>query len=332
MAAFRPATAGAQASFDVVHRVTPVSPTMPSLMARRCAVAGVPMILGPINGGLPWPAEYPELRGGRARVAVLRARRLPRGAGLRRHPPLRRRDPRRIAGDAAPNPRRLPRQVRLPAGERHRSRTVPGHPSGGDQDAASPGPLRRPPRALQGRATSITAAAPALREGRLRLTVVGDGPERERLEALVAAEGVGGAVSFAGRVPPQEVRHRYGASDLLLFPSVREFGGGVVLKRWRWAWRPWSWTMAGRASSSRPRRGSRCRWRRAGRWSRACGTRWSGRSRTSPRSRRWARPRGAGAESLFTWDAKADQVGEVYAWVAGERAGKPRFGFLPGEA
>ena len=38
------------------------------------------------------------------------------------------------------------------------------------------------------------------------------------------------------------------------------------------------------------------------------------------------------SRSLFTWDAKADQVGEVYAWVAGERAGKPHVRFLPGEA
>ena len=186
------------------------------------------MILGPINGGLPWPAEYPELRAAeREWLSYVRgAPRVPAYGATRRSPTA------ILAGSLETLrqiPRRLPRQVRLHAGERHRPERYPDTP-GGDQDAASPGPLRRPPRALQGvrhgdhgRGAGAARGAAAADRGR-------DGPERERLEALVAAEGVGGAVSFAGRVPPQEVRHRYGASDLLLFPSVREFGGGVVLE------------------------------------------------------------------------------------------------------
>lgn len=37
--------------FDVVHRITPVSATLPSLMTRFCPV---PFLLGPINGHMPW--------------------------------------------------------------------------------------------------------------------------------------------------------------------------------------------------------------------------------------------------------------------------------------
>ena len=46
--------------FDLIHRVTPVSPTLPS---RLPAKTDTPMLVGPLNGGLPWPREWPGLSG-----------------------------------------------------------------------------------------------------------------------------------------------------------------------------------------------------------------------------------------------------------------------------
>ena len=43
--------------FDLVHRLTPMSPTLPSPMA---AWSPVPFVLGPLNGGLRWPREFRE--------------------------------------------------------------------------------------------------------------------------------------------------------------------------------------------------------------------------------------------------------------------------------
>jgi phosphatidylinositol alpha-1,6-mannosyltransferase len=59
---------------------------------------------------------------------------------------------------------------------------------------------------------------------RLHLLVLGDGPERHRLQA-VARDGRGGArVRFAGAVPDQEVARYYAAGDILLYPTLRAEG------------------------------------------------------------------------------------------------------------
>jgi glycosyltransferase involved in cell wall biosynthesis len=76
----------------------------------------------------------------------------------------------------------------------------------------------------------IEAAAPLLSAGKMTIEIVGDGPQMGELRRLVDRLGVGGAMSFAGWIDQDGVARRLAAADLFGFPSIREFGGAVVLE------------------------------------------------------------------------------------------------------
>jgi glycosyltransferase involved in cell wall biosynthesis len=62
---------------------------------------------------------------------------------------------------------------------------------------------------------------------RLPLTVVGDGPERERLAARAAEHGIAGLVRFVGAVPQPRIPEYLANADLMFLPSAGE-GFGLV--------------------------------------------------------------------------------------------------------
>jgi glycosyltransferase involved in cell wall biosynthesis len=65
----------------------------------------------------------------------------------------------------------------------------------------------------------VDLAMTAARRAGIALTVVGDGPERERLEALA-----GGSVSLAGRKSDEEIRDLYRTSLAAVLPGEEDFG------------------------------------------------------------------------------------------------------------
>lgn len=67
------------------------------------------------------------------------------------------------------------------------------------------------------------AAAPA----DLHLVIGGDGPERDALEALAAAAGVGDRIRFLGAVERDALPDLYASSDAFVFPSTTETQGLV---------------------------------------------------------------------------------------------------------
>ncbi len=225
-----------QGQFDLVHRITPLSPTTPSYLAGKLAKIGVPLILGPLNGGIPWPAGFDQVRlAEREWLGYFRDlyRILPGLKATRKLASALILASRHTYGEVTDNQPDLEKKaVWLPENAIDPARfpeinSPPPPPSPGV-------PLRV---AFLGRLVPykgadmlLEAAAPLLRAGKMTLEIIGDGPQMPELKAIAARENLGTTVEFAGWVAHEKVRGHLAKAQLFAFPSVREFGGGVVLE------------------------------------------------------------------------------------------------------
>jgi glycosyltransferase involved in cell wall biosynthesis len=77
---------------------------------------------------------------------------------------------------------------------------------------------------------ALRGAATLLRNDLARFTVLGDGPERNHLEQLTRSLGIEKAVSFCGWLSHAEVLRRMQTADIMVFPTIRDNGAGVVFE------------------------------------------------------------------------------------------------------
>lgn len=84
---------------------------------------------------------------------------------------------------------------------------------------------------LKGVHLAIRAVAEAHRRGiNLRLTIVGTGPIEQELKSLVGDEGIQGLVDWMGRIPQVDLFEVYRTKHVLVFPSLHDSSGNVVLE------------------------------------------------------------------------------------------------------
>lgn len=225
-------------AIDVVHQPMPVSPREPSMLFGF----GVPVVIGPMNGGMAYPAAFRRnqraaerwlLGAGRASAALLN--RLMPGK-------------RRAATLLVANQRT---RDALPAGVcEHVVELVE---NGVDLSVWRPAKKALP--ALSAREVNtfvfmgrlvdwkavdllLQAFAEARARAPMRLWILGDGSERANLEALAARLGIpagsgddaAGTVHFAGWLPQAACAERLVDADALVLPSLLECGGAVVLE------------------------------------------------------------------------------------------------------
>lgn len=79
---------------------------------------------------------------------------------------------------------------------------------------------------------ALVAAAARLRAKghRVEVRIVGDGPDRRRVERAVCRQGLGDTVSLLGHVAEQQLLQEYRAADVFCLPSLQEGFGMVFLE------------------------------------------------------------------------------------------------------
>jgi glycosyltransferase involved in cell wall biosynthesis len=309
--------------FDLVHRVTPVSPALPSPFVAHARRLHLPFVVGPLNGGVPWPRGYADVRR-REGEWVSYAR----GAHkLLPHYRSTRRDASAVLCGSAV----AWREASAVAGE-EKCFYVPENAVSEDrfeQPTAAYGD-RPLPVAFCGRLVPykgadllMEAAAPLVRERRVRLDIIGDGPDRQRLERLAGELALGDGVAMPGWVEHERLSARLRCSAVFAFPSLREFGGAVVMEAMMLGLVPIVLDWGGPAEVVGAE-GFRVPLVARGEVVRALREVLAQLS-ASPGAALAARGHRARERALseFTMRAKADKTRAVYAWVTGRTRERP---------
>jgi len=216
--------------FDLAHHVSYGVFRQPSLLGR----IGVPLVFGPVGGGedapwrlkrsMPWRYRLREglrtLLNGWALVDPLLR------AGLRRSA--------LILTKTTQTARSLPPgfedkvRVALEIGTVPRIGVVPRRGCAGRRLRLLYAGALLP---LKGMHLGLQAVAMAIAQGAdLSLSMVGDGPMSGPLHRQASALGLDGRIEWIGRIPQAALFEIYRRHDALLFPSLHDSSGNVVME------------------------------------------------------------------------------------------------------
>ena len=214
--------------FDVVLRLVPMTPSMPSPFAFFLRKGPIPFVIGPLNGGLPWPPGFTQLDNQREWISGLRNayRFLPFARSTYRHAAAIIAASSQTYSEFAAYCDKLFFVPEPGIGRSLCSVDSRSSEPGAKLELIFVGGLV-PRKACD---LALRAAAPLLRSDVARFTVIGDGPERNRLEQLARSLGIEKAVSFCGWISHTEVLSRLRCADVFVFPSLRDNGAGVVFE------------------------------------------------------------------------------------------------------
>lgn len=215
-------------NIDVIHQPIPVSPKGPSLVFGF----GVPVIIGPMNGGMTYPPAFRHMQSDFSRAFVWLGRRVADFINLVL--------PGKFYADVLLVANERTKQA-LPKWRRGEVRMLAEN--GVDLKVWQVSETKRSSSfdlkhfVFMGRLVDwkcvdilISAFRDLLASTDAMLHIIGDGPMRSELESQVAYEGIKEYVIFHGWLTQQQCAELLADCDVFVLPSVWECGGAVVLE------------------------------------------------------------------------------------------------------
>jgi len=209
---------------NVVHEPAPVSPKQPSVMF----FLGVPVIVGPLNGGINFPDSFQYMQGKFEKIFYKVGRLFSLVLNVFM-------------------PGKLLANIILVANQRTKKalplfiqgQVIELVENGVDLDLwkfRKPSKLKKPiqfvfmGRLIDLKCVDLLIQAFSKIESEAKLVIIGDGKIRSELELLARESKARNEIEFLGWMPQIECSQKLIESDVLVLPSVRECGGAVVLE------------------------------------------------------------------------------------------------------
>ena len=237
----------ARGEYDIVHALTPMMPRYPYKILKACkkSTPEVPFILGPVNGGVPFPSAFKQVA--RKEFSFLNWLRsignwiIPGYRSTYKHSDI------ILAGSSYtlswikknfPNihgrvelmyENGVPDAFYQQASEASRSsdhfQKTENKPYLNLLFIGRLEPYKGCDMLLESVARLVASGSSSL-----SLKIVGDGSEAQTLKNFVEDNQLQDNVQFLGWIPHSEVSLHCASADIFCFPSVREFGGAVVME------------------------------------------------------------------------------------------------------
>jgi glycosyltransferase involved in cell wall biosynthesis len=220
--------------YDIVHAITPIMPRYPFKVVSVCQQT--PFILGPVNGGIPFPPGFQETA--RQEFAQFNFLRAVGRALIPGYVETYKKADKVLAGStytlnllkklfAIPDTR-IELFYENGIAQEFLMSVKPAKEEGSQINLLFVGRLV-PYKCADVVIESIGRLDQAI-QSKIRFTIVGDGSERNNLENRVKELNLAEIVSFAGWVHQSATLDYYRKADIFCFPSIREFGGAVVIE------------------------------------------------------------------------------------------------------
>jgi glycosyltransferase involved in cell wall biosynthesis len=219
--------------YDIVHVLTPIHPRYPAKIVKACKKT--PFILGPVNGGVPFPSGFQKVA--RQEFAYFNFLRAIGRYLIPGYVETYKKADKVLAGSTYTQ-NLIQNLFKIPD-----DKIELFYENGISEDFFHFQKAKEDNQYINllfvGRlvpykgADMVIEAISNLTEdvkNKVKLTIVGDGSEKNNLENQVKVFALENVVEFTGWVKQNETLTYYQKSDIFCFPSIREFGGAVVLE------------------------------------------------------------------------------------------------------